>query len=836
MLRTCLILTTITAFVAMGCTTTTPSSRPLETAASGSDGLSDADLLRLEDRREFDGAILMAWASDPRPERRRRAAIALARIGTATFEDRNGDGWQDTNEPMAGSPMLLTLTADPDPSVRAAAAFAFGESGDLRGFESLFALARDDDPAVSSRAAEALSKLAPQIPFERYEELLAPDVPVAARRTATRYLFRFATDRASGNAALLLNSQDADLRREAAYSLSRHAIPQARRRIEALLAEPDVLTRSYAARALGRIASPSSVDPLLDVATEPHAWVRTNALRALGEILDRAAVDVSVEQLARIADTALALISDPDTGTAASAIELAGRIGPKSPAIRERLQGVATSASPWHRELAVHWLVRAFGIESVGAIGRLDDPWMKVRIVEGASAGKDGVEVRRRFSADPAPSVRAAVISNLPRPVPADELPALRAAIDDADPVVRGAALAYVAEAFPNEASTILREAEIRARADTMDDARLAAIEARAKLGADDLRDWLESLLGDRDPVVRRVAADRLAETEGKRPQYTPLPVLRDRSEYERIARWAAGRHIASIEMPRGEIRIALRSDEAPMTAWNFARLASEGYFAGTTFMRVVPNFVIQGGDPRNDMSGGPGYAIRDEINMIEYARGTVGMALSGPDTGGSQFFATHSPQPHLDGGYTVFGHVISGRGTILEQVERGDRVTRVIVREGDWTQLEIDKVAGVPLPTVIGEMTVEDLMRIVPEYPERRASYTPDPDVVSYMASLVQPGDRLTVVLGTWCHDSQREVPRLVRILDDLRALGVDIPVRFIAVNREKNEPSDLIDGMGIEMVSTIAYTREGAELGRIVETPEGLLEDHLLRLVMAQ
>ena len=94
---------------------------------------------------------------------------------------------------------------------------------------------------------------------------------------------------------------------------------------------------------------------------------------------------------------------------------------------------------------------------------------------------------------------------------------------------------------------------------------------------------------------------------------------------------------------------------------------------------RVVPNFVVQGGDPRGDTSGGPGYSIRDEINRHRYGTGTVGMALAGPDTGGSQFFITHSPQPHLDGGYTIFGEVLEGQaithrilpGDVIESIRR---------------------------------------------------------------------------------------------------------------------------------------------------------------------
>jgi cyclophilin family peptidyl-prolyl cis-trans isomerase len=89
----------------------------------------------------------------------------------------------------------------------------------------------------------------------------------------------------------------------------------------------------------------------------------------------------------------------------------------------------------------------------------------------------------------------------------------------------------------------------------------------------------------------------------------------------------------------------------------------------------VVPNFVIQDGDPRGDGSGGPGYAIRDEINPLRYLRGTLGMALSGPDTGGSQYFITHSPQPHLDGGYTVFGRVTADMDAV-DRVTQEDPIT----------------------------------------------------------------------------------------------------------------------------------------------------------------
>jgi cyclophilin family peptidyl-prolyl cis-trans isomerase len=117
------------------------------------------------------------------------------------------------------------------------------------------------------------------------------------------------------------------------------------------------------------------------------------------------------------------------------------------------------------------------------------------------------------------------------------------------------------------------------------------------------------------------------------------------------------------------------------MTVENFRALAARRFFDGLLFHRVVPDFVDQTGDPRGDGSGGPGYAVRDEINAVRYARGYVGMALSGPDTGGSQWFAVLSPQRHLDGGYTVFGRVLEGM-EILDRTEQDDRLVSVRVRE----------------------------------------------------------------------------------------------------------------------------------------------------------
>jgi cyclophilin family peptidyl-prolyl cis-trans isomerase len=132
-----------------------------------------------------------------------------------------------------------------------------------------------------------------------------------------------------------------------------------------------------------------------------------------------------------------------------------------------------------------------------------------------------------------------------------------------------------------------------------------------------------------------------------------------------------------TIETERGPVVVELLPAEAPLTVAAFLSLVDRRYFDGSTWHRVVPNFVVQDGDPRGDGWGGPGFALRDEVNPVRYETGTVGMALSGPDTGGSQFFITHSPQPHLDGTYTVFGRVVSGLGA-LDAIGQGERIRSI--------------------------------------------------------------------------------------------------------------------------------------------------------------
>jgi cyclophilin family peptidyl-prolyl cis-trans isomerase len=142
-------------------------------------------------------------------------------------------------------------------------------------------------------------------------------------------------------------------------------------------------------------------------------------------------------------------------------------------------------------------------------------------------------------------------------------------------------------------------------------------------------------------------------------------------------------KHVATITLDNGnEIRIEFYPEDAPKTVENFVTLAKKGFYDGLKFHRVVPDFVVQGGDPKGDGTGGPGYTIKAEFNKQKHVRGTVAMARSQhPDSAGSQFYITYGATPHLDNNYTVFGKVVSGMEHV-DGIKQGDKMKTVKIIE----------------------------------------------------------------------------------------------------------------------------------------------------------
>ena len=223
-----------------------------------------------------------------------------------------------------------------------------------------------------------------------------------------------------------------------------------------------------------------------------------------------------------------------------------------------------------------------------------------------------------------------------------------------------------------------------RADGDATPVARAAILQALSRYGAAAARPTLIAATRDRDWAVRRRAAELLRELGDASAEPTRPAPTRQQPEYfgsDALLHPPFAPH-AFIETERGTIEIELNMTDAPVTSLTFIELARAGFFNGLKVHRLVPNFVIQAGDPRGDGEGGPGYAIRDELSPLPFVRGTVGLAIDSRDTGGSQFFITLSPQPHLDGRYTVFGRVVQGFDR-LDEITPWDVIERVRIWDG---------------------------------------------------------------------------------------------------------------------------------------------------------
>jgi cyclophilin family peptidyl-prolyl cis-trans isomerase len=227
--------------------------------------------------------------------------------------------------------------------------------------------------------------------------------------------------------------------------------------------------------------------------------------------------------------------------------------------------------------------------------------------------------------------------------------PALREALADTSALVVASAAGALAGSGDPAALPALRRACVAHAGDAEADARVALFDALRALADSAFADSLE--------------------------RARPAPVARAVHDSAFFAPPAA--RGAVLRTVKGEIEWAFQGAEAPQTVKNFVRLAERGYFDGLCVHRVVPNFVIQDGDPTGTGSGGPGWTLRCEANRLRYGAGMVGMALSGKDTGGSQWFITHAPQPHLNGRYTIFARVVRGQD-VVGRIVQGDRVLSV--------------------------------------------------------------------------------------------------------------------------------------------------------------
>jgi cyclophilin family peptidyl-prolyl cis-trans isomerase len=443
------------------------------------------------------------------------------------------------------------------------------------------------------------------------------------------------------------------------------------------------VARALTSEAAGDSLADTAFATLSRLANDAHPHVRINALRSLATYGVRAR------------DLIVAGTRDTDANVRIAAAQALTTARHLVGVDWERLWLVDTSFA--YRRSLIEGALAHRATVAAEPTWRAHSDWLfRAAIAQAIAGAGDRASWHNAAAAlaqDPDARVRSAGLAALSADT-TDLSPTLRqtvvAALSDTSVVVRATALRALRRwREPNDLSLASVALE-RAADDRESDARVAAIEILAEAWERDsvamtaIAARLRAMPPSRDPVAR-AAATKLSPLAHW--QHVPIQP-RDRRFYEdvvdKVVRPALALRPASaiLYTERGEIVVDLLGATAPLTVHNFITLARAGRYNGLRFHRVVPNFVVQDGDPTGDGNGGPGYTIRDELNPVRYERGVVGMALSGPDTGGSQYFITLSPQPHLDGGYTVFGRVLSSNPeSALDEIVQGDRILRVEIR-----------------------------------------------------------------------------------------------------------------------------------------------------------
>ncbi|HKH93099.1 MAG TPA: peptidylprolyl isomerase [Gemmatimonadaceae bacterium] len=635
------------------------------TAVSGANVASRARIIRLEDTRVVDTAWLDAALRSSDAGLRRAAALAAGRVAATSLRSTLRAAVSDSDH-RVGAAALYALGLLKDTTAAGTATTALRSAPELS-IEASWLLGEIGDPGRAPLVAAATDSA----------------LGSRARGAALLALARLRPPPVTALLPLLAN-RDTAVAWRAAYVVARARSAAAVRAMLAATQSASSDLRDHAARGLARSLTGDSLSaPALEalrrLTRDPSARVRVTALRVLGPYG------------ASAADAIAPALRDADPGVRVTAASFAHVALDSS---------VGAWEQAWRDDTS--FVVRRALAESAARRGMLRDSWRgwgtdaqwqrraAAASLEGLGVSATALDRLRPYIGDADGRVRAAAIEVVAALADSASVASaarleLRRALRDADFVVRANALGALAKgATLDDLAAALRSYAI-ARGDADLDARLAfwtladsALRRVGQVVPDSLARALAALPRPAEPLERSRAAgiprfqSWLDGTSASRPD----------AWYEARAREALDPRapVARIETERGTMELVLFTDDAPVTVDNFVTLARRGYFDGQRFHRVVPNFVVQAGDPRGDGNGGPGYALRDELNPHRYARGTLGMALSGPNTGGSQFFVTHAPQPHLDGGYTVFGQLHDG-DAVLDRIVQGDRIVRVTIR-----------------------------------------------------------------------------------------------------------------------------------------------------------
>jgi cyclophilin family peptidyl-prolyl cis-trans isomerase/HEAT repeat protein len=532
--------------------------------------------------------------------------------------------------------------------------------------------------------------------------------------------------------AQFLMFTDPRIRADAGNTLARLRLKDGNSQLRKIVInDPDPVVRANAARVLGASEDKDSFERLLDRSlNDADSRVRVSAIRSLATLkdgraarplMDRAStVLVAAKNNATLATRAaevgelleivttigrLRQHSDderaikwlrevrPVTGLGSPELEIAlARIYPR--AYLDQLGAGPVARYKAQELLFLDWRAASSFAQGLGEIAAAPDSLREIKATRDQAENllrgmldyrNSGININTLVAVHSEyaiPDVLRAFAAHKPK----DLAEVARKHLKESDAVIRGTAADLLGELPPDEsnARALIEALPAALRDKDLNDAALSILDALAKQKSTQANEAIKAALNSQDHLIRRRAVALLkANGAGDfSARIGTVKTLNTIADYQRaIAR--IGKPVnALVSTTKGTFTIRFLPEEAPLNVDNFIKLAKRGYFRDITVHRVVPNFVIQDGDPRGDGNGGPGYQIRCEINEIPYERAAVVMALSGKDTGGSQWFVTHSPQPHLDGGYTIFGNVVEGM-KVVDGIVRGDLIRSIVIQEG---------------------------------------------------------------------------------------------------------------------------------------------------------
>lgn len=626
-----------------------------------------ADIIHAEDQRLL-SQQLEDYLADESTRVRARAALAVGRI----VDERSGG-------------LLMDLLGDPSIDVARTAAFAIGLTGQDQYAAALAEFAGDLPAAVTARAVKSAGRLADSSTTDVAGMLVGYlDHPAPEVREAACLALFYAGLRTEAEELIPFIETETDpaVQHAALFTLARMGIDAATQVYRKFQADTDPEVRMLAVRGLGRSSSPEAVRLLAISLNDDDPRVTAQAVAGLQALGDSAGAEYIARKLETQTDEKLILAM---------------------------INALRTLHSDLGEDTAERHLRAAFSDNIVAAsIGYLAEI-RQDRIV---------TLVDSLLNDNPQAQIRVACADAFAEVHNSSVIPRLAMLFKDEDPMVRAAAFGHLVTLDSTQIDLYLRTAladfdmmPIVLALDQIGTRKLVRylpevrdmIAAGAELDVNirrSLVDVVEQFIdtlgtdsgmaelliaGFRDPeyVVRRRTAEIYRErfNRDRSNLVAPAEVQVSTGRLRAALTDYTANPVAVITTNRGEIEIELLVEVAPLTVLNFMNLASDGFYDGLIFHRVVPNFVVQGGCPRGDGWGGPAHFIRCENSDLPYERGTVGMATSGRDTGGSQFFITHSPQPHLEARHTIFGQVLYGID-VVDKIVVGDVIEEITIRE----------------------------------------------------------------------------------------------------------------------------------------------------------